>query len=101
MQTITAVETMDFRIPYPIKNLQPLLGQKNLAQFNRIKGGGGVSFDRVSEIQKFFMNSALCQAGSWIYKIVKFHQLCQKLLVVGVGGHSSSPLYFVKLCVMV
>ena len=34
---------------------------------------------------------------------IKFHQLFQKLLVMGGGGggHSNSVFYFVKLCVMI
>ena len=52
-------------------------------QFYRIKGG---DFNRVDEIQKFFMNSALGQAWSRKYDIFKFHQLFLKLLVMGGGG---------------
>ena len=32
---------------------------------------------------------------------IKFHQLFQKLLVIGGEGHSSSAIYSVKLCVMI
>ena len=32
---------------------------------------------------------------------IKFHQLFQKLLVMGGGGHSNSTFYSVKLCVMI
>ena len=32
---------------------------------------------------------------------IKFHQLFQKLLVMGEGGHSNSTFYSVKLCVMI
>ena len=32
---------------------------------------------------------------------IKFHQLFEKLLVMGGGGHSNSIFYFVKLCVMI
>ena len=65
LQTIAAVETMNFRILCFIKILQPLSGWENLdrtiaySRFHRIKGRGGVppsptnNFDRVDEIQRF------------------------------------------------
>ena len=59
-------------------------------QFYRIKGGDGVlptiTFDRVDEIQFFFVNSALGQAWNRIHEILKCHQLFQKLLVMKEGG---------------
>ena len=57
-------------------------------QFYRIKGG---DFNRVDEIQNFFMNSALGQAWSRKYDIFKFHQLFLKLLVMGGGGGGGTP----------
>ena len=48
-----------------------------------------ITFDRVDEIQSLFMNFALCHvrhAGSRIHKILKFHQLFQKLLEMEGGG---------------
>ena len=67
-----------------------------------------ITFDRVDEIQNFFMNSALGQAWSRIHKIFKFHHLFQKLLVIWEGGggggggrHTNSAFYSVKLCVMI
>ena len=45
-------------------------------RFHRKKGGSGVpppyptnNFDRVDEIERFFMNPALCHAGSRSHKI--------------------------------
>ena len=32
---------------------------------------------------------------------IKFHQLFQKLLVIGRGGHSNIAFYSVKLCFMI
>ena len=78
-------------------------------QFYRIKGGSGVTpppppptitFDKVDEIEKIFMNSALGQAWNMIHKIFKCHQLFQKLLVMGEGD-STSAFYSVKLCVKI
>ena len=34
-------------------------------------------------------------------RFIKFHELFQKLLVMGGGGHSNSAFYSVKLCVMI
>ena len=64
MQTIATVETMNFRILFLIKILQPPLGWQNLdrtiayTRFHRIKGGVPPTsptnnFDRVDEIQRF------------------------------------------------
>ena len=57
-----------------------------------------ITFDTVDEIHKFFMNSALCQAWNRNHKIVKFHQLFQKLLVMGA---LHLRFLFCKLCVMI
>ena len=98
---------MNFRILCFIKILQPLLGWQNLdraiayTRFHRINGGGGVppinNFDRVDEIQRFFMNPALCHAESRIHKISS-----RSLVMRGGGGeHSASSFYSVKLCVII
>ena len=42
------------------------------------------------------MNPATLGAG-----FIKFHQLFQRSLVMGGGGHSASAFYSVKLCVMI
>ena len=57
----------------------------------------------MDEIQRFFMDHALCNAGTGF---IKFHQFFQMLLVMGgggggEGGDSSTALYSVKLCVMI
>ena len=64
------------------------------------------TFDRVDGIQKFSMNSALGQTQSRIHKICKFHQLFQKLLVMGGGGGRRGALhlrfiYCIKLRAMI
>ena len=64
LQTITTVETMNFRILCFIKILHPPLGWQNLdrsiarTRFHKIKGGVPPpsptnNFDRVDEIQRF------------------------------------------------
>ena len=62
------------------------------------------NLDRVDEIQKNFMNSALGQVWRRNHNIFKFHGVFQKLLVLGGGGgggHTTSAFYYVKLCVMI
>ena len=93
------------------KSFRPLKSQDtniSYTQFYKIKGGEVVypppprtiTFDRVDEIQKFFMNSSLGQVWSRIHKICKF----QKLLVMEGGGGGALHfrfIYSVKLCVMI
>ena len=56
------------------------------------------SFDRVDEIHRFFMNPALCHAGSRIHKILS---TLSKVIGDwgggggGGGGHSTSAFYSV------
>ena len=90
-----------------VEILQTPLGLQNLdtsiayRQFYRIKGGGGVhppppptiTFDRVDEIQKFFMNSALGQAWSRNHNIFK----CHKLLLMGEGGTLHLHILFCEI----
>ena len=53
-----------------------------------------ITIDRVNEIKKLFMNSALNQAWGRNHNICKFHQLFQKLLVMGMGGEGALHLRF-------
>ena len=54
------------------------------------------NFDRVDEIHRFFMNPALCHAGSRIHKVLSTLSKVIGDLVWG-GGHSTSAFYFVIL----
>ena len=98
---------MNFRILRFIKFCNLFLGWQNLdrtiayTRFHRIKGGGGVpsptnNFDRVDEIQRFLWILLSVTLGA---RFIKFHQLFQRLLVI--GGRGALPFYFVKLCVMI
>ena len=59
----------------------------------------------MDEIQRLFMNHALCHTGSRIHKILSISS--NQLLVIGGGGgggrrgDSSTAFYSVKLCVMI
>ena len=62
-----------------------------------------ITFDRVNEIQKVFMNPARGIAESWIHKNFKVSSTLSKVMRGGGEGggavHSTSALYSVKLCI--
>ena len=57
------------------------------------------NFDRVDEIHRFFMNPALCHAGSKIHKVLS---TLSKVIGDWGGGHFTSVFYSViYLCAMI
>ena len=61
------------------------------------------NFERVDEIHRFFMNPALCHAGSRIHKVLStVSKVIGDWGGGGGGGHSTSVFYsVVYLCAMI